>query len=73
MKILVINGSPKKENSNTMKLTTSFIEGAGWENVEIIHIADAEIKGCRGCFACWNKTPGKCIINDDMNEMIEKL
>ena len=29
MKILVINGSPKGENSSTMKVTRAFLEGMG--------------------------------------------
>ena len=27
------------------------------------------IKGCLGCFNCWIKTPGKCIIIDSYSEM----
>src|SRR5471030_606743 len=27
------------------------------------------IKGCLGCFNCWIKTPGKCIIEDSYTEM----
>ena len=28
---------------------------------------------CIGCFACWLKTPGKCIIQDEYQGMGEKL
>ena len=70
MKVLVINGSPKGEKSNTMKLTHAFLAGAGWENVEIINMQTAEIQGCLGCYACWNKTPGKCVISDDMDKIL---
>jgi multimeric flavodoxin WrbA len=28
---------------------------------------------CVGCFACWLKTPGKCVINDKYQDMGEKL
>lgn len=73
MNVLVLNGSPKNENSNTMKLTRSFLEGAGWLTAEIIDVAKADIKGCLGCFACWNRTPGKCVINDGMGEILAKL
>ncbi|MDR3598365.1 flavodoxin family protein [Clostridium sp.] len=27
------------------------------------------IKGCLGCFNCWIKTPGRCIIEDSYTEM----
>jgi multimeric flavodoxin WrbA len=27
------------------------------------------IKGCLGCFSCWNKTPGRCIIEDSYTEL----
>ncbi|MVX63814.1 flavodoxin family protein [Clostridium chromiireducens] len=27
------------------------------------------IKGCIGCFNCWIKTPGRCIIEDSYTEM----
>ena len=73
MKILVLNGSPKGEQSNTLCLTHAFLNGAGWSNAEIVDVAKAEIKACLGCFACWNKTPGKCVIKDEMNDVLEKM
>ena len=27
------------------------------------------IRNCMGCFGCWIKTPGKCVINDDYQNM----
>ncbi len=73
MKILVLNGSPKGEQSNTLCLTRSFLEGTGWTDVEIIDVTKTDIKACLGCFACWSKTPGKCVIKDDMNEVLSKM
>ena len=32
-----------------------------------------EIKKCVGCFGCWVKTPGQCIIKDDYQKMGELL
>lgn len=78
MNILLINGSPKGKGSNTYKLSTAFIEGIkkvkGEEcKVEEMQVNRLEIKPCLGCFSCWNKTPGECVIKDDMSAVIEKL
>lgn len=73
MKVLVLNGSPKGEGSNTLKLTNAFLDGAKWTNAETINAAKANVKPCLGCYACWEKTPGKCVISDDMTEILNKL
>ena len=74
MKILVINGSPKGEKSNTMNLTRAFLEGAGCNNAETAEVSKLNISHCLGCFGCWGHTPGKCVIpNDDMPQMLEKI
>lgn len=75
MKILVLNGSPKGEKSNTFKITKAFLEGLNENknnNVDVININKMDIKHCKGCYACWTKTPGKCILKDDMGELIDK-
>lgn len=81
MKIFVINGSPKGSRSNTYKLTKAFLAGMkeSAENakedfeVEEVWVGRLEIRPCLGCFSCWNKTPGNCCIQDDMQEVIQKL
>ena len=73
MKVLVVNGSPKSDNSNSMHLTRAFLDGAGWLDAEIIDESKEDISGCLGCFSCWNKTPGKCVINDGMDEILSKI
>ncbi len=77
MNILVLNGSPKCEKSNTYQLTKSFLEGMveSGENVETreMSISRLNIRPCLGCFSCWSKTPGKCCISDDMAEVIENM
>lgn len=78
MRILVINGSPKGNKSNTYKLTKSFLQGMeeGTEEeleVEEIQVKHLDIHQCLGCFSCWNKTPGACVIQDDMQMVIGKL
>ena len=67
MNILVLNGSPKGERSNTLKLAKAFLEGftqTQSADTEIVDIYKLNIRECLGCFACWSKTPGKCAITD---------
>lgn len=75
--ILLINGSPKGKKSNTYKLANAFIEGLKEEQSELVveelFVNKLEINPCLGCFCCWNKTPGECVIKDDMQEVIQKL
>ena len=55
MKILVLNGSPKREKSDVMHMTRAFLEGmkeAGEVQVETIHVIDRHIEYCTGCFSC---------------------
>ncbi len=80
MKILLINGSPKGKRSNSLRLAEKFIEGIRAETKTIggeielteLEIASLKIGSCRGCFACWQSTPGVCFIKDDMQMVIEK-
>ncbi|MDI6917810.1 MAG: NAD(P)H-dependent oxidoreductase [Thermoplasmatales archaeon] len=76
-KVLVINGSPRRKSGFTyfyLKYLIKGIEQTGTE-VEGIDIYDEKlsIEPCRGCFTCWTKTNGKCVIKDDANELIEKI
>jgi hypothetical protein len=36
-------------------------------------LATMNIKPCRGCFSCWVKTPGVCIIRDDEEAVLRNL
>jgi multimeric flavodoxin WrbA len=67
MKMVVINGSPKGRESITQQMVTSFLRGAerGGAETVTVFLAEKDIRYCRGCFACWFATPGKCVIADD--------
>jgi multimeric flavodoxin WrbA len=74
MKVLVLNGSPKKDRSNTIQVTNAFVSGFP-EGTEVrkINIYEKDIKPCMGCFACWASPDGTCAIKDDMAEIIAAI
>ncbi|GHU46277.1 hypothetical protein FACS1894120_2800 [Clostridia bacterium] len=73
MNTIVINGSPKAEQSNTFKLTQAFLSGAGAVGYDVVESAKLDIKPCAGCFGCFKNTRGLCRIKDDMAGVLEKI
>ena len=72
MKVLMINGSPRKQGNTSIALRemeTIFAEN-GIET-ETIQIGNMDIRGCIACNSCSKK--GKCVFDDVVNEMAVKF
>ena len=70
MKILAICGSFRDE-SNTNKLIKKIAESSACD-FELIYLGKLEIKPCTGCANCM-MNEGRCVIDDDMQGLYEKL
>ena len=75
MRVIAINGSPRK-NGNTnqaLKIMADELEQQGIE-VETIQIGHLDIHGCIHCGYCWTSEKNHCVFKDDIvNETAKKL
>ncbi len=77
MKLLAINGSPRK-TKNTGSLLEKVVEGAksAGAEAELIHLRDlGSYKGCVSCFHCKNpqgKHYGRCAVSDPLTPLLDK-
>ncbi len=73
MKVIGIQSSPRRKNSNTLKLLEAALEGAREAGAEtgLIDITRLRIKYCKGCVACYRD--GLCHQKDDYNSVKEKI
>ncbi len=72
MKVLLINGSPKREGNTFIALSEvkKTLEAEGLE-AEIVHVGDKPLRGCMACGEC--EKLGRCIIHDLVNDIQEKF
>jgi len=70
MKILILNGSPTRDG-NTLALANAFKDGAESKghDVTLLNVAHKKVNGCLSCNYCHNQGNGKCVQNDDMQEI----
>ena len=70
MKITILNGSPRKEN--TAAIAEAFAVGAreAGHEVDILQVGKMKINGCLACEYCHTKGEGKCVQKDDMEKVI---
>lgn len=74
MKVVALNGSPRA-NGNTMaglEVMKEILEKEGIET-EIIQLGGHTFAGCRACNGCFKMKNGKCVTDDGMNEVIQKV
>ena len=72
MKVLMINGSPHKNGCTytALKEVSDTLNAQGIET-EFLHLGVKPVAGCIDCRSC--KKTGKCFVDDQVNEVIEKL
>ena len=77
MKVIAVNGSPRK-NWNTATLLQKALDGAASQGAEteIFHLYELNYKGCVSCFSCKTKNGqsyGICAVKDDLTPILKKV
>ena len=68
MKVLIINGSPRKNGNTTIAVNemVKIFEEEGLET-RVVQIGNNNIRGCIACGSCFKK--GQCVFDDVVNEL----
>ena len=75
MKVLAVNGSPRR-TKNTASLLKSMCEGAAGKgaDTEIVHLYSLKYTGCFSCFSCklvGGKNYGRCAVRDELTPVLQ--
>ncbi len=73
MEMVVLNGA--RPNDAKVDETSDVLQSAltPLGNVVVYKLRDVKVADCLGCFGCWIKTPGECIIDDAARGIVKKL
>jgi len=74
IKALILNGE-MDEGIALSRISQTLREALKEKNyiVEEKMLKEIDIKPCMGCYTCWIKTPGKCIIDDFGQELVSEI
>ena len=68
MNALVLDGFRDGKESRILAVLEEVLAQAGYA-VDVLALRDKTIAPCLGCFGCWVKTPGECVIDDEGREV----
>ena len=71
MKALVLDGSREGDSLTPVAvqgMTAAFTERV--DDVELVKLRELDIAPCAGCFGCWTRTPGECVVRDSAHDVL---
>ncbi len=73
VKAVFFKGSPPAGRDPLSNRAAAAVSAAlklrGWDT-KAFPLAAMNIQPCRGCFSCWTRTPGRCVIADDEEQVL---
>lgn len=73
-KVAVLDGSERgdTEVARVRDCLLSELASAGRE-AQVLDLCDLDLAYCCGCFGCWVKTPGACVVRDSSAEVAKAV
>ncbi len=74
MKVLLLNGSPRRRGNTfqALEIIARALEAEGVE-AEICQLGGKNVRGCQSCGGCARLKNRRCALEDDMNDILEKI
>ena len=72
--VTILNGIKDDKYIEFEKNLKQFSDNCGNElSVDLFRLRDMDIKYCTGCWNCWVKTPGVCMHQDQMPDILRSI
>jgi multimeric flavodoxin WrbA len=74
VKALILDGelAQKKSLERVRDLLIELLTEAGYE-LNTFRLREMDIAPCQGCFGCWVRNPGECLVQDDSQLILRVL
>ncbi len=73
MRFAILDGTPEPGPMDAWIRKVSAGLAARGHEVQHLELRAMQVHQCRGCFGCWMKTPGRCVIRDDGARLAQEL
>lgn len=72
--VIILDGGDEGDGSRSaLAAVVALLEQRG-DRVAVVGANSYEhLAHCIGCFRCWHKTPGECVVRDDAREMVRRV
>lgn len=71
MNIVILNANPDPTAPSLDRYVAELCEtlSARGTTVRELRLRDLDLRDCVGCFGCWVKTPGACVVSDESHQV----
>lgn len=73
MKVLGLIASYRKLGNTEVLVKEAALAASAGAEIELLRLTDLKVEPCKGCMACVFKPESKCLIDDDMEEFLDKM